>query len=171
MVVANLKPGDVFTIPLGDGRCGLGQAVTASPQDSVYMVVFDAILDDESEPVDLADLVATASIRLAAWAGSVLVEIGRWKVLGNVPAREDFPRPAFKVAIDRPGNYYVEDWDMTRRRPATPEEAVRLPLRHSFSAAAVELALKGDLGLEPWIENFDVMRLSGPTTQEMFGDD
>ncbi len=60
---------------------------------------------------------------------------------------------------------------MTRRRPATAEEAARLPLRTSFSAAAVELALKADLGLEPWIENFNVMRPGGPSTQEMFGDD
>jgi len=171
MAVANLKPGDVFTIPLGDGRFGLGQAITASPQDSVYMVVFDAIVADETEIGDLAELVATAELRLAAWAGSELVEIGRWKVLGRVPARADFPRPAFKVAIGGPGNIHVEDWGMTRRRPATAEEAARLPLRSSFSAMAVESALKGLLSLGPWRDDYEDMLFKGPTTQEMFGDD
>lgn len=171
MAVANLKVGDVFTIPLGDGRFGLGQAVDVGPHDSVYMVVFDAVVADETEIGDLAEFVATADFRLAAWAGSELVEIGRWKVLGRVPAREDFPRPAFKVAIGGPGNIHVEDWGMTRRRPATAEEAARLPLRSLFSAMSVENALKGLLGLGPWREAYADMFLDGPSTQEMFGDD
>jgi len=171
MAVATLKPGDVFTIPLGDGRFGLGQAVDVGRHDSVYMVVFDAVLADESEIVDLAELVATAKFLLATWASSVQVEIGRWKVLGRVPAREDFPRPAFKVAIGGPRNVHVEDWAMMRRRPATPEEVARLPFRSSFSAMAVESALKGVLGLGPKLEGDEDMYMEGPTTQEMFGDE
>ena len=162
MAVASLKLGDVFTIPLGDGRFGLGQAVDVGPHDSVYMVVFDAVLADESEIVDLAELVATAKFLLATWASSVQVEIGRWKVLDRVPAREDFPRPAFKVAIGGPGNIHVEDWGMTRRRPATPEEAARLPLRSSFSAMSVENALKGLLGLGPKLEGDEDILASLP---------
>ncbi|MDN4473934.1 Imm26 family immunity protein [Demequina zhanjiangensis] len=118
-----LERGDAFTIPLGDGRLGLGQAVEVGPFDSIYMVVFDAVFADESEIVDLAEIVATAEFHLAASAGSELVEIGRWKVLGNVSARDDLPRPAFKVAVGGPRNFHLEDWAMTRRRPATPEEA------------------------------------------------
>ena len=171
MAVKRLKLGDVFTIPLGDGRFGVGQAVRTTPQDSVFMLVFDLFLDEESAPVDLDELIADAQMRLGAWAGSELVEIGRWKVIGNTVPREDFRRPAFKVAIGRPGNFYVEDWEMTRRRPATPEEATRLPLRTSFSAMAVEVALKGGLGLDKWYDQFDAMLLSSPSTQEMFGDD
>lgn len=166
-----LKVGDVFTIPLGDGRFGLGQAVRVGEYDSVFIVVPDVIVEEESAPEDLAGLIAGADLRLGAWAGSELVEFGRWIVIDNLPAREDFYRPAFKVAVDRPGNYYVEDWEMTRRRPATPEEAARLPLRSSFSAMAVETALKGQLGLGPVLDGDEVMAGTSPSEQEMFGDD
>ena len=65
MAVATLKPGDVFTIPLGDGRLGVGQAVDVGPHDSVEMVVFNAVIANVSEIVDLADFVATGEFRLS----------------------------------------------------------------------------------------------------------
>lgn len=171
MAIKRLKRGDVFTIPLGDGRFGLGQTVKVLPHDEIFVVVFDEVVDSEAPISDLAGLVETAGLRLGAWTMSVLFEIDHWKLVGNVPVREDFPMPAYKVAIDRPGNFYVEDWAHIKRRPATAGEVARLPTRSSFSPAAVEGALKAQLGLDKWYEQFDKMLPGGPSTQEMFGDD
>ena len=163
-----LERGDVLAIPVGDGRAAFGYAVHMDLLDHFYLVVFAGFHAVDEPMPDLTDLVATGTPHLGAWTGTEQVEPGRWEVVGNVPVRRDFPMPAYKVAIDRPGNFYVEDWTGKRRRPATPEEAAALPNRSSFSGSAVDLALRGIAGLVPWNDRLGKLLLGGLTSQEAF---
>lgn len=78
--------------------------------------------------------------------------------------------PAYKIVVGAPDNHFVEDYTGTRRRPATPSEANRLPFRTVVAPVRLELALQASLGEGPWHEEFDLLRPHGPRSREVFDD-
>lgn len=57
-----------------------------------------------------------------------------------------------------------------RRRAATPIEADALPNRKVVAPVRLEKALRALLGLEPWLDAFDELRVRGQvTTADIFG--
>ena len=78
---------------------------------------------------------------------------------GSLPAR-------LQVAGDSPGR----DFLTTCQRPATPEEAERLPSEHSTSPVAFQMALNSFHGLADYLDYFDTMDPDNIiTAREIFG--
>ena len=114
------RKGDVFTIPLDDGRVHLGQVIAFERFDLLfYIVVFDLVTTPERA-------LASCPI-LAGQTMDALFKAGGWKVVGNRPSDAARFLPAYKR--DTPRGIFVKDFLTTRQRPATPEEAERLPAR------------------------------------------
>ena len=84
---------------------------------------------------------------------------GRWQVLENRSVDGRKFLPAYQIEVGAPGNVVVEGFWATRRRPATALEKEILPFRDTFSAAIFEDAIRAHVGLEPWNEFFDELRV------------
>jgi len=168
MVRPRLAVGDVFVIPLGDGRAGVGQIVGAYGKDAFYFAVFDGVLP-------LAEVKGRAieflgrRVRFLALSLDAKLYVGHWTIVGHVPVAASFPLPAYKEAVGAPPGYEVVDFSGTLRRPATPAEAAKLPNRKVVAPVRLERALKAAEGLEPWHEAFDELRFHKfVTTADMF---
>ena len=154
------EPGDVLALPLGDGRVQLGQVV-ARVRTSPYVVLVDLVVP-EAEAATHVVRVPDAAPVLAAEVSAIRVEDGDWPVVGRTPVDPDRFLPASKVSVPGPDGgraWIVEDLAGERRRWATPDDVERLPLRTSYSPAALEHAARALAGLGEWLEGFDRMRV------------
>ena len=61
-----LKVGDVFTVPIDEGRLGVGQIVGTYGTDAYYFAIFDAVTSWPAS-IDLGQVLNTKVIYLALW--------------------------------------------------------------------------------------------------------
>jgi hypothetical protein len=153
----SLKRGDVFTVPIGDGRAGVGQVVAKYLRNAFLFAIFDYLVPSEE-----ASLSATNGLRapvlLLALSFDGKVHAGHWKVVGSAPIRSDIPLPAYKEAVSQQGRLDIVDVTGELRRPATDAEAARLPNRKIVAPVRLERALRAHAGLEPWLDAYDELR-------------
>jgi Immunity protein 26 len=150
-----IRIGDVFQIPVSETQIGFGQVV-AQNKPIYYMIAFDFISDGKSA-VNIEDVVNAPMI----FAGNFfdgLFRTGDWKVVGNVNVKiEVVPFPCFKIYME--GKDYVESWDGTRRRLATPEEAKLLDNSTNYSALWLQEAVQAYFGAIPNDRQYDPLRI------------
>lgn len=167
--MGKLKVGDVFVVPTGDGRAGVGQVAAKYGKDAYFFVIFDGLIDVEASAERVLELVE-GSVLFLSLSMDAKLHAGHWTVVGNAPVRREIPMPAYKVAMGKPGDYAVEDYSGVRRREATPLEADALPYRKVVAPVRLEKALRAHLGLLPWDDAYDELRPAGrATTVELFG--
>lgn len=56
-MVKRLKVGDIFIVPTGDERAGVGQVVASYGKDAYYFAVFDRVVPSADAPDQAADAV------------------------------------------------------------------------------------------------------------------
>ncbi|WP_110902418.1 MULTISPECIES: hypothetical protein [unclassified Curtobacterium] len=164
----NVTAGDVFMIPISDSSAHLGQVI-AERGVSLYMIVFDqvvqinALSDSRSWPLDTEPLFA-----IQTFDGRF--DEGAWQVIGHAePDRVRF-LPAFTHGLVETGGVRVTDFSGTRERLATPEESATVPHMITRSSLLLEMAVRAQAGLEPWLPAFDGIRYKKtPTSAELFG--
>lgn len=155
MVKANdpdrAQPGDIFTIPVGDGRYYLAAITGDHSVNQHHVVVFDSVLTDDDRGVERLE--GAMPIFSALVLDTFLVG-GQWKVIGRT--EDDLSRylPAYRVSM-APDEWYAESFDAKRRRLASAVEIEALPLRTTWSAAVLQRAVRAREGLEPWLDVFD----------------
>jgi hypothetical protein len=169
VVSRRLKTGDVFVVPLGDGRAGVGQVVGSYGKDAYFFAIFDAAFPaDEVER--RANEVVREPVLFVALSMDAKIHAGHWTVVGSSPVPEHVPLPAYKEAVGSPTQFDVVDYAGSRRRPATQVEAATLPNRKVVAPVRLEKALRASKGLEPWLEIFDELRADHLiTTADVFG--
>jgi hypothetical protein len=145
--------GDVFTIPVDERRVGYAQAVSGN-RLSFFFAVFTRVDPIGARP-DIDALVAAVPTFLVETTINKINE-GSWVKVGRGPVAADMPFPAF--LIPRQGEVFVGDHFGTRVRLATPSERDQLSNRFSVSPVRLEKALRAELGLDPWQEDFDRLR-------------
>ncbi|MCQ2001002.1 Imm26 family immunity protein [Arthrobacter zhaoxinii] len=152
-----MKDGDVFKIPLGDGRAAVGQIVSEHLSE-YYVVIFDFVAPEEEVPSRVTEALESEPL-FSGLSLDALFRPGRWQVLENRPVDGRNFLPAYRIVIGGPGNVMAENFRATRRRPATDLEKEILPFRDTFSAAIFERAMRAHVGLEPWRDVFDELRV------------
>lgn len=168
-MVKRLKVGDIFIVPTGDERAGVGQVVASYGKDAYYFAVFDRVVPSADAPDQAADAVH-APVLLLALSMDAKLHAGHWTVVGHDSVAPSIPLPAYKEAVGSPGRFEVVDYSGTKRRPATQIEASALPNRKVVAPVRLEKALRAHLGLEPWLDDFDELRARGQvTTADLFG--
>ena len=150
-----VRVGDIFAIPLGDGRFALGQ-VLAQRDPILYLGAFSGTVSDLASirPAE----VAQRELALAGNFFATLFERGDWPVLGNAPVRPGIPFPCYKVRIT--GKDYVESWDGRTRREAKPDEVESLENRTDRAPVILANALKAMHGLRDWAERYDKLQIT-----------
>jgi Immunity protein 26 len=168
-MVTRPQIGDVFIVPLGDHRSGVGQVVATYGRDAYFFAIFDRVLplDEASE---LATQALTAPVLLLALSMDAKIQAGHWRVVAHEAVDPSIPLPAYKEAVGTAGSIEVVSYSGDQRRPATAIEAAALPNRKVVAPVRLERALRACLGLEPWLDAFDELRAEGRvTTADIFG--
>ncbi|HEX6875522.1 MAG TPA: hypothetical protein VF165_07675 [Nocardioidaceae bacterium] len=148
------KVGDVFLVPTGDSRAGVGQVIGAYGKHAKYLAIFSLVL-----PLDQAAARATEALTsgllLLGLSLDAKFHAGYWTVVDHAPVHPDMPLPAYKEAVTTHDHIDVVDHSGLRRRRATRAEADLLPNRKVVAPVRLERALRVSLGLEPWLTAFD----------------
>jgi Immunity protein 26 len=153
-----VKPGDVFEIPLEGGRFGVGHVISYDRRNLYYVAVLDVVVRSE-ERVDVQQWTRS---EIACLVGCTLegVETGAWRVFGTSDAdAQAVPRPCFLVHIGPEATPFVESFDGSRRRLATPVDQAILPHRATHSSGVLLRAVKAIAGESPWDDRLERIRL------------
>jgi hypothetical protein len=151
-MLAKYGNGDVLSIPVTDKKIALAQVVEKL-RGNILLAVFSELLDaDDSRGVESFELdepiflLETMDLR---------IKDGTWSVMGNREVAKGISVPEFKVWVEPPGEYRVQDIHGNVGVSISPERASGMKLQKSFSPAVVEAALRGFHGLGPWRQAFD----------------
>jgi hypothetical protein len=163
-----VKPGDLLTIPLGDGRAYVGQVVDRTTR-ALYVVVFDHPVGANPTLDELAQA-QTAAPLFATLTFDTRIGPEMWTAVGNSPAERDRFLPAFTYGAVETSGFWVTDYHDSRQRPATEDESKSIPRRKIRSPMVLEQALRAHEGLAPWIPAFEELRYRPtPTSRQLFG--
>ena len=81
------------------------------------------------------------------------MKMGAWRVIGRGPV-VTVPQLVFRVAIGSIHSIYLESYDGSKRREATPAEGAQVPNRTSVSPKVVEHMFLASHGLGHWDESY-----------------
>ncbi|MBH0099361.1 hypothetical protein I6E68_09435 [Salinibacterium sp. NSLL150] len=158
-----IKVGDVFIVPTGDGRAGVGQVVGMYRKSYYYFAIFDTVV-----PLEVADERAIEALKspllFLGLSLDAKIYLGHWPVVAHAEVDPSILLPAYKISMRTIDNMHVIDYTGTRSRPATEAEVDFLDFRLTVAPVEFEFALRASLGLEPWLELFDKLKPNELTT-------
>lgn len=143
--------GNVFVVPIDEKRVCYGHVV-ARFEPIYYMVAYDLTSDISRIPA-IQEITNLPILFLGNFFDN-LITLGRWKVIGHQPpSLSRIPFPAYKVQIG--DQFFIENWNGTKRRPATPEEILLTDFRDSSGPIYLENALRAYFGTGSWDPGFN----------------
>ncbi|TMD83116.1 MAG: hypothetical protein E6I78_13190 [Chloroflexi bacterium] len=146
------KVGDVFEVPINESQVGYGQ-VAAQRLQSYLMAIFKTAYRRGQRP-ELSRITAD-DIAFLGESLDAKIWNGDWVIVGNLPPdRSRIPLPTYKVTVGDINSWFVESYDGSRRRPATPNELNVLELRTVVAPIRLEKALQALHGARPWEPTF-----------------
>jgi len=148
----NLKAGDIFELPLPDGRFGYGIIVKQGGLPgggTPYIAVFRSAYDQRP---DLTE-VSNDEVALQGWTTDALVYHDRWKVVEHACPLPGIVFPNFKVEIDR--KFYVVDVAGEVIDLATPHERNLLDYQFSRAPISFQNAFEAMHGFGEWQDYFN----------------
>ncbi len=149
------KVGDIFQIPLDSSRVGYGQ-VLAQPEKNVLFICLFSTKTERGIQPDLLSIIRS-EILLAGNTFDAKIWHGHWPVVGNImPDLENIALPNYKEGP--PGQAFVENLNLTRKRAATKQEEDVLLFRSYVAPVRYEKALKALAGVGEWRSEYDELR-------------
>lgn len=166
-VVDQVRSGDIFIIPLGNGRAYVGQVLT-SKAGALYVLVFDEQVPVEAE-LHFANTPEGDPL-FATLTFDGRFRPGMWRIIGNANPDLDRYLPAFSYGSAETNGVKITDfWDQVQR-DATPEEAAMVPHRQYRAPIRLEKAVLAHAGIMPWSSDYDELKYTNyPTSAELFG--
>jgi hypothetical protein len=150
MAGVKVKTGQVFAIPLGTDRYGLGQIVAARDGElylTVYGDIFVGLPRDPHTIIGKRPVFSALSLDAKLWHG-------HWPVIGVVTENlSGIAEPIFKVGYA--GALFLESRAGSMLRQTLPGEAEQLRFRTVVAPVWIEDALKAHHGLEDWNPKYD----------------
>lgn len=141
--------GDVFLIPIGGDRYGIGQ-IAGDWKGELYLVIYDKAVSADAKPDELDGVL----LQFAALSLNAKLHHGDWPIIGNRQDNlEAVPQPWFKVGYNE--QTYVESRDRSVFRHATAAEEAELRLRNVVAPIRLEKALKARHGFGDWHPRYD----------------
>ena len=150
------EKGDVLSISVTDDKNALAQVVEKL-RGNVLLAVFSDLLD-AADAYDVQSLAFDDPIFLVETM-DLRIKDGVWKIVGHREVSARIPIPEYKVWVEPPGEYRIQDVHGNVGVPLPPERAREMRLHKSFSPAVVETALRGFHGMGPWRPAFDELTL------------
>lgn len=154
--------GEVFLVPLGDGTSVAGQVLAKFRRVNYFFATFDVVLGDDAAAPGLQQL-TSAPVSLLCLSLDAKLRNGDWPIIGKSPVLVGDLLPAYKVAVNDPWNFQIEDYSGTRTRPASPEDERLYPFRTVVAPIRLERAAQALKGLREWESEWDEL-LPNPET-------
>ncbi|MEP6672740.1 MAG: Imm26 family immunity protein [Chthoniobacter sp.] len=147
------KAGDIFAIPIDEGRVGYGHVLLHEVASyPLYVAVFRAIWAADSPP-PVAEIVSS-EVALLGGTMDAFIWHGSWPIVANSsPDLQRFPWPHFICGPSE--RCHVEDFHGRVIRCATPEDQSFYPLRFTRAPIAYESTLRAIHGIGPWPAKHD----------------
>lgn len=163
----NIRPGDVFAVPLGNESSYIGQIMTVD-DDELFIVIFDFSVDPNMTPPDLSNALSSEPL-VASWTHAERFRPGAWEVVGHAPADTDRHLPAFTWGLPATGGVRVTNFSGSRTRMASAEEASVVPMKTLRSPALINRFVRAHAGVDPWVDALeDVRYRPAPSSAELF---
>jgi hypothetical protein len=141
------KIGDIFSIPIGDGRFGYGLVVEYFSKHLIYCVFYSGLLSREIQ-------LAHTNIFLAGITTGVKIENGDWQIVSTETRNlADIRKPNFKVMIE--GRMHIVSFSGQTKRKIEEEEADILSFRSVIAPIRYEKALCAHFGVGEWQQPYD----------------
>jgi hypothetical protein len=144
MTGRRLKVGDVFTIPVVDGRVALGQVVFRRLDGlEIFICVFDRLFSTDEQMTELK--VEGLTPCLLGYVTDSGFYHDRWQVVSNQPTDTGLAPPCYVVdttqgtVVKRPTGEVV--------RPASREDALFYPKKMTLTSALFEIQIAHVLGV------------------------
>ena len=148
--MAPVKMGDLFAIPVPDGRHGHGQVIIAGTP--FYAVIFAGLYDRQPEFEELVG----SDILLVGWTLNALLFHREWSVVGNrLPLFERIPFPSYKVLVD--GTRQVHDFTGRSYRAATGKEWELLDNKTTVAPIRYQNALLAHHSFGKWSSDYEAL--------------
>ncbi|MFE9437475.1 hypothetical protein ACFYO2_00420 [Streptomyces sp. NPDC006602] len=142
----------MLSIPVAEGRIALAQVIEKL-RGNVLLAVFSELLDADGS-CDVASLELDEPIFLAETM-DLRIKDNTWPIVGNRDISRSITIPTYKVWVEPPGEYRVQDVHGNVGVAISPERASGMKPHKSFSPAVIETALRGFHGHGPWRRAFD----------------
>jgi len=165
--IFDVTEGDVFCVPLSDGTAYVGQVVDAG-RYILFVVVFDHRVD---VPVGAAEALRALQHEplVASLTFDARFRPGMWDIVTNAQADRRRFLPARTWGFPETGGVRITNFDGSRTRFATAEEAATIPLKTTRSPMVIEEFLLMHAGIqshEPALE--EVRYVPVPSSAELF---
>lgn len=147
-----LSEGDIFEMPLPDGKLGYGIILRRGGLTSggtPYIGIYHAV---HSERQDATSIVC-GEIVLTGWTTDSLIHQGNWTVTAGGMPLPSVPFPNFKVAVE--GKMYVTDVEGQLLDEATLAERELLDYQFSRTATCYQDAFEALNGFRNWDVNYE----------------
>jgi hypothetical protein len=148
----NLRVGDLFEIPLPDGKFGYGIVVRQgglSGGGTPYIAIFRLAYDQRPSVAEIT----SDGVALQGWTTDALIYHDRWKVIERDAPVPAIQFPNFKVESE--GKFYVVDVEGDFIDLATPRELELLNHQFSSTAGIFQDAFEALHGFGEWKSHFD----------------
>jgi hypothetical protein len=162
-----MRVGDVFLVPTGDGRAGVGQVVGTYRSNAYYFALHAQLVTGDDRAGVTAAL--SSEITFLALSFDAKLSAGHWSLVGSAPVPLGVPFPAYREAGESGTQLYLVDHTGTRRHPVRETEVGGARFRRFVAPVRLERAFRASLGLEPWLEAYEELIPSGLTSAEVFG--
>lgn len=117
MKAKRLRIGDIFEVPLSDGRKAYGQYVLADKKNGPMVRIFNLVTTNN---VPIEKLINLSLLFPPIFVGlKAAIKIGQWKVIGNSPVN-DFNYPCFISAMYDSVNKKMGMWYLWNGAEYTP---------------------------------------------------
>ncbi|WP_327171489.1 immunity 26/phosphotriesterase HocA family protein [Streptomyces sp. NBC_01336] len=151
-MLGKYRNGDILSVPVNGQEIALAQVIEKLGGNVLLAVFSDLLNVEESRDIESIELdtpiflVETMDIR---------IKDGAWPVVGNRQLVGGIPDLEYKVWVEPPGEYRIQDVRGNVGVSISSERASKMKLHKSFSPAVVESALRGFHGYGPWNQAFD----------------
>ena len=148
----DLREGDVFEMPLSDGRFGYGIIVKPGGLPgggTPYIAIFRTAHDKRPE----LKKIMNDEVALQGWTTDSLIYHDRWKVIERDAAMPPIQFPNYKV--QRAGRFYVVDVEGEVIGLITPDELDLLDYQLSSTVGIFQHAFDALHGFGEWKDYFD----------------
>ena len=150
----SLKAGDLFQIPLGNHRFGVGNILI--PGSEMYVCVYREVFS--SDAIGAVPAVGSLTPFLIGRTSDELFYHGRWHVFRRGEVMSDFPRPPYVVGS--PDGQVLKSFDAETLRLANEEDLQFYGRRLSVSNITFAEALQIFHGIAEPTDDYDYTRLS-----------
>jgi hypothetical protein len=150
-----LKPGDIFAIPIDEGKEGFGQIAVIPNKSNFIVVIFEKAYDRRQRPA--LDAIVQDKILFQGYTMDALLYHKEWPLIGNVTANlKEIKLPYYKLGT--PPDCKLVNYEGKTKGKISREIFDKLNYQKVIAPIRYENALKAFHQIGEWRQDYDELR-------------